>query len=215
MIRSDRIILMSNVQRVGWRQAYTILVVKPEGKRTPGRQRRRWEDNIKMYYKELQLRECGLDSGGSGQGPVTDFCEHGNEHWCSQWTELNYYPVFPQTPSSSFRVCASLSMSVTRADFYQDPPSQIVKHLSTSAVHCSHSSTALHYVIKAEVCIYLAAHARYLCCRTREHDRHILLSILHETAFISTYHYILRKYHLKLVYESMKYTELLVYFRKH
>jgi hypothetical protein len=27
---------------------YTVLVVKPEGKRPLGRPRRRWEDNIKM-----------------------------------------------------------------------------------------------------------------------------------------------------------------------
>jgi hypothetical protein len=30
------------------RNAYRILVGKPEGKRPLGRQRRRWEDNIKM-----------------------------------------------------------------------------------------------------------------------------------------------------------------------
>jgi hypothetical protein len=29
------------------RNAYVILVVKPEGKRLPGRPRRRWVDNIK------------------------------------------------------------------------------------------------------------------------------------------------------------------------
>jgi hypothetical protein len=30
------------------RNAYRILVGKPEGKRPPGTRRRRWEDNIKM-----------------------------------------------------------------------------------------------------------------------------------------------------------------------
>jgi hypothetical protein len=38
------------------RNAYRILVGKPEGKRPQGRPRRRWVDNIKMY-----LREIGLD----------------------------------------------------------------------------------------------------------------------------------------------------------
>jgi hypothetical protein len=38
------------------RNAYRILVGKPEGKRPLGRQIRRWEDNIKM-----DLREIGLD----------------------------------------------------------------------------------------------------------------------------------------------------------
>jgi hypothetical protein len=39
------------------RNAYRILVGKPEGKRPLGRQRRRWVDNIKM-----DLREVGWDS---------------------------------------------------------------------------------------------------------------------------------------------------------
>ena len=38
------------------RNAYRVLVWKPEGKRPLGRQRRRWEDNIKM-----DLREVGCD----------------------------------------------------------------------------------------------------------------------------------------------------------
>jgi hypothetical protein len=38
------------------RNAYRILVGKPEGKRPLGRPRCRWEDNIKM-----DVRETGLD----------------------------------------------------------------------------------------------------------------------------------------------------------
>jgi hypothetical protein len=38
------------------RNAYRILVGKPEGKRPLGRPRRRWVDNI-----EMDLREIGLD----------------------------------------------------------------------------------------------------------------------------------------------------------
>jgi hypothetical protein len=38
------------------RNAYTILVGKPEGKRPPGRPRRKWMDNI-----EIDLREIGWD----------------------------------------------------------------------------------------------------------------------------------------------------------
>jgi hypothetical protein len=38
------------------RNAYGILVGKPEGKKPPGRPRRRWVDNIK-----LDLRETGWD----------------------------------------------------------------------------------------------------------------------------------------------------------
>jgi hypothetical protein len=35
------------------RNAYRILVVKPEGKRPLGQHRRRWEDNIKMDLREI------------------------------------------------------------------------------------------------------------------------------------------------------------------
>jgi hypothetical protein len=35
------------------RNAYRILVGKPEGKRPPGRPRRRWVDNIKMDLVEI------------------------------------------------------------------------------------------------------------------------------------------------------------------
>jgi len=38
------------------RGLYRVLVTKPEGKRSLGRPRRRWEDNIKM---ELQEVGCG------------------------------------------------------------------------------------------------------------------------------------------------------------
>jgi hypothetical protein len=38
------------------KDVYRILVGKPEGKRTLGRHRRRWEDNIKMDLKEVR---CG------------------------------------------------------------------------------------------------------------------------------------------------------------
>jgi hypothetical protein len=35
------------------RNAYKILVVKPEGKRPLGRPRRRWVDNVKMDLREI------------------------------------------------------------------------------------------------------------------------------------------------------------------
>jgi len=37
-------------ERIG---AYRVLVGKPEGKRTHGRPRYRWEDNIKMHLEEV------------------------------------------------------------------------------------------------------------------------------------------------------------------
>jgi hypothetical protein len=35
------------------RSAYNILVEKPEGRRPLGKPRRRWEDNIGMYLREI------------------------------------------------------------------------------------------------------------------------------------------------------------------
>jgi hypothetical protein len=43
------------------RNAYRILVGKQEGKRPPGRSRRRWEDNIKMDLKRDKMGWYGLD----------------------------------------------------------------------------------------------------------------------------------------------------------
>jgi hypothetical protein len=48
---------------VGWtcgthgegRGAYWVLVGRPEGKRPLGRPRRRWEDNIKMGFREIGI----------------------------------------------------------------------------------------------------------------------------------------------------------------
>jgi hypothetical protein len=53
------------------RNAYKILVGKPEGKRPFGRYRRRCEDLMNTVQ--------GIVSSGSGQGPVRGCCEHGNE----------------------------------------------------------------------------------------------------------------------------------------
>jgi hypothetical protein len=65
------------------REMYKVLVGKPEGKRPLERPRRRWEDGIRM-----DLGESGLDSTGSGQGPVACCCECGDEPSGSCATEL-------------------------------------------------------------------------------------------------------------------------------
>jgi hypothetical protein len=48
------------------RNAYRILVGKPEGKRPLGTPRSRWVDNIKMDLKRDKMRWYGLDGTGSG-----------------------------------------------------------------------------------------------------------------------------------------------------
>jgi hypothetical protein len=77
------------VARIGEeRKVYKVLVGKPEGKRPLGRRRRRWEDGIRMDLREVGLGGCGLDSTGSGQGPVAGCCECGDELLDSYGTEL-------------------------------------------------------------------------------------------------------------------------------
>jgi hypothetical protein len=54
MIKSRRMRWAGHVARMGEkRSAYIIFMGKPEGKRPPGRPRRRWVDNIKMDLKEI------------------------------------------------------------------------------------------------------------------------------------------------------------------
>jgi hypothetical protein len=52
MIKSRRMRWAGHIARMeAPRNAYRILVGKPEGKRPLGRPRRRWVDNIKMYLR--------------------------------------------------------------------------------------------------------------------------------------------------------------------
>jgi hypothetical protein len=54
MIKSRRIRWAGYVAKMGEkRNAYRILVGKPEGKKPLGRPRRRWENNIKMDLREI------------------------------------------------------------------------------------------------------------------------------------------------------------------
>ena len=54
VIESRRMRWVGHVARMGERKGvYRVLVGKPEGKRTLGRPRRRWEDNIKMDLQEV------------------------------------------------------------------------------------------------------------------------------------------------------------------
>ena len=56
-LKSKRLRWAGHVSRMEqFRNAYRVLVGKPESKRPLGRPRRRWEDNIKM-----DLREVGSD----------------------------------------------------------------------------------------------------------------------------------------------------------
>jgi hypothetical protein len=43
------------------RSAYKNVVLEPEGKRSFGTHKRRWEDNIKINLRENGVSGCGLD----------------------------------------------------------------------------------------------------------------------------------------------------------
>ena len=60
------------------RGVHRVLVGKPEGKRPLGRPRRRWEDNIKMYLREVG----GVETGWSWLRIGTD----GGHLWIGWWT---------------------------------------------------------------------------------------------------------------------------------
>jgi hypothetical protein len=70
MIKSRRMRWVGHVARMRERRnAYRILVGKPEGRRPLGRPRRRWVDNIKIDLREIGwdgMGWYGLDRSGSG-----------------------------------------------------------------------------------------------------------------------------------------------------
>jgi hypothetical protein len=80
-VKSRRMRWAGHVARVGEeRKVYKVLVGKPEGRRPLGRPRRRWEDGIRMDLREIDLEGGGgLDSTGSGHGPVAGRCECGDK----------------------------------------------------------------------------------------------------------------------------------------
>jgi hypothetical protein len=65
-IKSKRMRWAGHVARMGeGRNMYRVLVGKAEGKRPLERQRCRWEDGIKMDFREIGW-VCGGDSRGLG-----------------------------------------------------------------------------------------------------------------------------------------------------
>ena len=52
--KSKRMRWLGHVVRMGYRRGvYKVLVETTEGKRTLGRPRRKWDDNIKIYLQEV------------------------------------------------------------------------------------------------------------------------------------------------------------------
>jgi hypothetical protein len=69
MIKSRRMRWAGYVARMEKRNAYMILVGKPEGKRSLGRPRRRWVDYIKVGPREIGLDDMDwIDLAQIGTG---------------------------------------------------------------------------------------------------------------------------------------------------
>ncbi|KAJ4449501.1 hypothetical protein ANN_00901 [Periplaneta americana] len=60
-------------------QKCRVLVGKPEGKRSLGRPRRRWEDNIKMDLREVGYDDRDWINLAQGKGPMWSLCDGGDE----------------------------------------------------------------------------------------------------------------------------------------
>ncbi|KAJ4425767.1 hypothetical protein ANN_27390, partial [Periplaneta americana] len=97
-IKSRRLRWAGNIARMGEsRNAYRVLVGRPEGKRPLGRPRRRWEDNIKMTLEEIGKRIHVLWI------PITTA-------WrvLRMWIEETASIGFPASKLSSWRVAANI-----------------------------------------------------------------------------------------------------------
>jgi hypothetical protein len=70
--------LTGHIAGMGEKSAYRIFVVESECKRPLEDLNIRKNDNVKTDLREIGW-DCGLDSSGSGQGPVAGSCEHGNQ----------------------------------------------------------------------------------------------------------------------------------------
>jgi hypothetical protein len=74
--------------------AFKILKGKPTGKRPLGKCRRRWEDNIRIDFKEIGINTRNWIDSAQDYGSLESFCEYGIEppsfisHRVSEWNIL-------------------------------------------------------------------------------------------------------------------------------
>jgi hypothetical protein len=61
------------------KNAYKILGGKTEGNRALGRRRRRWDDDINIYFKQMGLEDVDWVHLAQYMDPVVGFCKHCNE----------------------------------------------------------------------------------------------------------------------------------------
>jgi hypothetical protein len=81
---SPNIVRVIKARRLTWARHVAlmeegVLVGRPKGKILLGRPRQRWEDNVKMDFREIGING-GIGFGWLRIGSSGDLCEHGNEH---------------------------------------------------------------------------------------------------------------------------------------
>jgi hypothetical protein len=79
VIKFRRMRWTGHVALMGIRNVYKILVGKPEGMRPLGRPTRRWEDNIRMDFREIGWEGMDWIHLTQDRGPVAGCCEPGDE----------------------------------------------------------------------------------------------------------------------------------------
>ncbi|KAJ4429512.1 hypothetical protein ANN_21681 [Periplaneta americana] len=130
-IKSRRLRWAGHVARMGeTRNAYRVLVGRPEGKRPLGRPRRRWEDNIKM-----DLREVGYDD--------RDWINLAQDRCLKIWCELK--KIFGAKRDEVTRKWRQLSMQNLLALYFSSYKIRSYKRLS-SAGSCTSD-------VNPEICI--------------------------------------------------------------
>jgi hypothetical protein len=81
VVKLRRMRWAGHVARTGeWRGVHRVLVGKPKGKRSLGRPRRRWEDNIKMYLQEV-----------GGGGDWMELAQDRDRRWALVNTVMNLW----------------------------------------------------------------------------------------------------------------------------
>jgi len=80
MVKQIRMTLAGHVARMGERRnVYSVLVGKPEGKRSLGRPRSSWENNIKIDLQEVRCGGMDWIELAQDVSQVAGTCECGNE----------------------------------------------------------------------------------------------------------------------------------------
>ncbi|KAJ4448500.1 hypothetical protein ANN_10516 [Periplaneta americana] len=138
-IKSRRLRWAGHVARMGEsRNAYRVLIGRPEGKKPLRRPRRRWEDNIKMDLREVLLL-IGVCLAAEEQQKAPESPSYPYPYATNRYQYVAYAPV-PVTyvASPAEKVVPAPSPAThyvlpAPAVYYSAPASYVVQHVPSSA----------------------------------------------------------------------------------